>query len=629
MSHTNTKKEKVDFSNKKDLSKIVISEKPKKRILYITFLSILIAIGISVIAYFLMKLIAIINNFSFFGLFSSEYISPADNTLGFYVILVPIFGSLIIGLMIHYGSKDIRGHGIPEAMAQILTNKSKIKPIITYLKPLASAITIGTGGPFGAEGPIIATGGALGSTLGQITKVSANERKILLASGAAAGMSAIFGTPIAAILLSIELLLFEFSPRSLISVSLACLVGDLGHRFFFDSGPFFRMISFSSPNYQGLFLYLILGLFMGAISILVSKSIYFIEDIFEKLPLNLVWYPAIGAIAVGIVGYFAPNTLGVGYENISILLNNKGDIALPVILSLCILKYISWSIALGSGTAGGTLAPLLIIGGASGSLIATVFIYYFPHAQINLALSALLGMSAMFAGASRAVLTSIIFALETTEQANALVPLSIACFTSYSVSYILTETTIMTEKIARRGIIVPDTYASDSLKNQNVNQYIDQNIFALDINITASEAKEWLNKHSEYKSAFLIATNELGEFKGLININALYKIQSEHPIQNLISFQNLYITKQESLRTALHIMADNNLDILPIINEKSHSNLLEGIIHYRDILQCFKVDSEQHVIQNPSISIRKKGLKILLRGKKLWNTTNLFNKKNM
>src|SRR6185312_10586659 len=211
----------------------------KKRLISISILCIAVAIAISLIAKFLVTLINVVTNISFYGVFSLKFQSPSYNHLGLWVILVPAIGGVIVGIMALYGSKAIRGHGIPEAMEQILVNQSKIKPAITFLKPISSAFAIGTGGPFGAEGPIIATGGALGSTLGQIARISHNERKILLASGATAGMAAIFGTPIAGIFLAIELLLFEFSPRSIIPVTMACITGAAGHHFLFEKGPVF------------------------------------------------------------------------------------------------------------------------------------------------------------------------------------------------------------------------------------------------------------------------------------------------------------------------------------------------------------------------------------------------------
>jgi CIC family chloride channel protein len=269
-----------------------------------------------------------------------------------------------------YGSKAIRGHGIPEAMEQILINESNIKPSITFLKPISSAIAIGTGGPFGAEGPIIATGGALGSTLGQLFKVTANERKIILAAGATAGMSAIFGTPIAAIFLAIELLLFEFSPKSILPVALACITGAAGHHLLFESGPVFPMPDLAIPSNLALGIYSFMGIILGLLSVGITKIVYAIEDAFEKLPIHWMWWPAIGGLVVGLIGYFAPHTLGVGYDNITGILS--GSWPLQLVVTLCLFKFLSWAIALGSGTSGGTLAPLLTIGGACGAIIGSV-----------------------------------------------------------------------------------------------------------------------------------------------------------------------------------------------------------------------------------------------------------------
>ncbi|HEY6160300.1 MAG TPA: chloride channel protein, partial [Bacteroidia bacterium] len=442
----------------------------KKRILVISCIAFGIALLVSIVAKALVYLIDLFTNIFFFGRFSIEHASPADHSLGLFVILIPVIGGVIVGLMALYGSQAIRGHGIPEAMEQILTNKSKIRPAITYLKPLSSAISIGTGGPFGAEGPIIATGGALGSTIGQILEISHNERKILLAAGATAGMSAIFGSPIAAIFLAIELLLFEFSPRSLVPVAIACATGAAGHHFLFGTDPVFAMAAVSTPGNTALALYALLGLVIGLLSVLVTKAVYFIEDSFEKIPVHWMWWPALGGIAVGTIGYFAPHTLGVGYENITDLLNEK--LALKVIIALCGLKFLSWAIALGSGTSGGTLAPLLTIGGACGSLIGLALQNYFPSTGVSVPLATLIGMSAMFAGASRALLTSIVFALETSAQSNALLPLLAGCLISYFISFFLMKNTIMTEKIARRGVRTPHSYEPDILEKISVSDIL-------------------------------------------------------------------------------------------------------------------------------------------------------------
>ncbi|MGH2564789.1 MAG: chloride channel protein, partial [Ginsengibacter sp.] len=358
----------------------------KKRLLTISLLSVIVAVCISFIAKFLIYLIYFITNISFYGKWSLAHSTPANNSLGIFVIAIPVIGGLIVGLMALYGSKAIRGHGIPEAMEQILTNQSKIKPTITYLKPISSAIAIGSGGPFGAEGPIIATGGALGSTLGQLLKITHNERKILLAAGSTAGMAAIFGSPVAAIFLAIELLLFEFSPRSIIPVALACITGAAGHHLLFGTGPVFAISTFiETPTNTSLAAYSVMGILIGFFAVGVTKIVYLIEDGFEKLPVHWMWWPAIGGLAVGIIGYFSPRTLGVGYSNITDVLD--GNMNLQIVFSLCLLKFISWAIALGSGTSGGTLAPLLTIGSAMGALLGSIILYLFPSSGVTLPLA--------------------------------------------------------------------------------------------------------------------------------------------------------------------------------------------------------------------------------------------------
>jgi chloride channel protein, CIC family len=425
--------------------------------------AILNAILIGFIAKGLVYLIDWITNLCFYGKFSFAPASPADNHLGFAVVFIPIAGSIVVGFMARFGSRAITGHGIPEAMEKIIVDDSRIPPAITFLKPLSAAISIGTGGPFGAEGPIIATGGAFGSFTGQLMHISASERKIILAAGACSGMAAIFGTPLAAIMLAIELLLFEFSPRSIIPVTTGCITGAGMHIFLFGGHPVFAMPYVTPVTGSALLIYVGIGLITGILASAVSRSIYVIEDLFEKLPIHWMWFPAVGAIAIGITGYFAPQTMGVGYDNIRILLNST--LSITMLLSLCLLKYLSWSVSLGSGTSGGTLAPLFTIGGALGALLGISIHYYFPAAPVVIQLAALVGMASMFAGASRALLTSILFAMETTGQSNTLFPLIGACIAAYFISFFLMEESIMTEKIKRRGIHAPDVFQPDALQS--------------------------------------------------------------------------------------------------------------------------------------------------------------------
>lgn len=596
--------------NRQEVSPLISAD--KTRLLFISLLAIIVGVCISFIAKFLVYLINLITNLSFHHSFSFAASSPATNTYGPWVILVPAVGGVIVGFMALYGSKAIRGHGIPEAMEQILTNKSKIRPSITYLKPISSAVSIGTGGPFGAEGPIIATGGALGSTLGQLLKISSYERKILLAAGATAGMSAIFGSPIAAIFLAIELLLFEFSPRSIIPVALACITGSAGHHLLFETGPVFPMPFVQTPGNTALAAYSVIGIVIGFLSAGITKLVYFIEDSFEKLPVHWMWWPAIGGLVVGVVGYFAPRTLGVGYDNITDILSGK--VALQIVFSLCIMKFISWAVALGSGTSGGTLAPLLTIGGATGVLLGMAIIALFPNAGVALPLAALIGMSAMFAGASRALLTSIIFAIETTGQSNALLPLLAACIASYVISFLLMENTIMTEKIARRGVKTPHSYEPDMLDKITVGQLAKENGTVLSYDATIEEVREWLKNEKTQHCSYYIIVNHEGEFKGIVSSSNIFSMH--HPVSNtiatLIKRKPVTITNANSLKTAVELMAKENIDVLPVI---SHDNKITGILSYRDILSSYRDGLDEHE-EKVSISLKRRTLKMLVHGKK-------------
>jgi CIC family chloride channel protein len=590
----------------------------KGRLIRISFYAIVVAICISLIAKVLIWLINLVTNISFFGNFNFQFHSPAENHLGLLVIIVPAIGGVIVGLMALYGSKAIRGHGIPEAMEQILVNQSNIKPSITFLKPISSAIAIGTGGPFGAEGPIIATGGALGSTLGQLFEITANERKIILAAGATAGMAAIFGTPIAGIFLAIELLLFEFSPKSILPVALACITGAAGHHLLFDSGPVFAMPELSIPSNTALGIYSFLGIIIGFISIGITKIVYFIEDAFEELPIHWMWWPALGGLAVGIIGYFAPHTLGVGYDNITGILS--GSWSLKLLCMICFFKFLSWAIALGSGTSGGTLAPLLTIGGAAGSILAYFILKIYPEAGITLALGALIGMSAMFAGASRAYLTSIVFALEATMQSHALLPLLGACTAAYLVSFFFMENTIMTEKISRRGVFTPDSYEPDVLQQMTVEQVIDNERIVVNAESTVSEIRTWLSKNNTDDN-YLIVVDNAGDYVGTLKITAVYAndLSIETKLTQLLKHQTpISISIKDTLRKALQTMSKTGTDILPILSSTKDHHLV-GAISYREIIKAYQVQMNSDDYKHVKISLKRKRMKMMIKNKRKTN----------
>lgn len=586
----------------------------KKRLIKLSLLSVSISVVVSGIAKLLVHLIDLNTNISFYQSVSFSPSSPSNNILGWWVVVVPVIGGLVVGVMAFYGSKAIRGHGIPEAMEQILTNQSKIKPSITLLKPISAAISIGTGGPFGAEGPIIATGGALGSTIGQLLKITPNERKILLASGATAGMSAIFGSPIAAIFLAIELLLFEFSPRSFIPVALACITGAAGHHFLFDSAVVFPMMHTILPaTNKALLFYSVMGVVIGILSVVITKLVYLIEDGFEKLPIHWAFWPAIGGLAVGIIGFYEPKTLGVGYNNITDILS--GTLSSKIIVSLCLLKFTSWAIAIGSGTSGGTLAPLLTIGGAVGALFGNIGLHWFPTVGISIPLCALVGMSAMFAGSSRAFLTSIVFALETTGQSNALLPLLATCKGAYCVSYILMTNTIMTEKIARGGVQTPHSYEPDILDKTLVEQIPYDYVVILNNSMKVGEVRNWILQETDSVASYFIVSDLEGEYKGLISYSSLFSMHHADSllVGDLVKRKNVYTHPKSTLKTTVEMMSKENTDIMPVVED----NHIIGILTYKNIISVYKHSLFEKENKQVQISINRQRLKMLVHGQKL------------
>jgi H+/Cl- antiporter ClcA len=465
----------------------------------ISLWAILLGVLAGLVAPALTRLIGLVTHLAFYGHWSFAFVSPADNHLGWWVLLIPPAGGIVVGFMARYGSKAIRGHGIPEAMEQVLENNSRIPARITFLKPISAAIAIGTGGPFGAEGPIIATGGALGSVLGQALSTTAAERKTLLAAGAAAGMAAIFGSPISAVLLAIELLLFEFRARSIIPVALATAVAAGMHLHFEGAQPIFAMPDVLPVGLAPLALYALVGLLLGVAAVGVTRIVYWIEDLFDHLPIHWMWWPALGGLAVGAVGYFAPRTLGVGYNNISDIISNR--FTLEAVAVLCSLKFVSWAIALSSGTSGGTLAPLLTIGGGGGALVGGALLWLLPHSGLDLRIAALVGMAAMFAGASRALLASVVFAFETTLQPNGLLPVLAGATLGFFVARLLMENSIMTEKIARRGLRIPQDYDADAFAHTTVGEIMDQKITTLAAGSTVAELADQIARHDPVISA--------------------------------------------------------------------------------------------------------------------------------
>jgi H+/Cl- antiporter ClcA/CBS domain-containing protein len=567
-----------------------------------------LAIGIALLATgaarLLTALIGLITNISFYGRWSFAFISPADHRIGPLVIVVPIIGGIIVGLMARFGSPAIRGHGIPEAMEQVLLNESRIAPRVLLLKPLSAAVSIGTGGPFGAEGPIIATGGALGSLVGQITHGTADERKVLLAAGAAAGMAAIFGSPVSAVLLAVELLLFEYRPRSLIPVALAASTA-MGARIAMQgAAPVFPMPDIASPSGPALVSYIVLGAFIGLVAVAITKGLYAIEDAFEHLPVHWMWWPAIGAVVVGIVGFFEPHTLGVGYDNIEHIV--AGSLVGRALVALIALKFISWIIALASGTSGGTLAPLFTVGGGLGAVIGGLAATHVPALGIDPRIAALVGMAAIFAGASHALLASVVFAFETTRQPMGLLPLLAGCSAAYLISLGLMRHSIMTEKLARRGTLVRSEYGVDWLHSIAVRDIASSDVVTLRASDAVEEIRDWMAAHGAGSShqGFPVLDAD-GALVGVVTRRDLLdpNLEVTALVRDLVRRAPVVIFEDNSASDAADHMVREHVGRLPVV-ARDNPRRLVGIVTRSDLLEAHaeRLEAGERVERHLSLS---------------------------
>jgi chloride channel protein, CIC family len=507
-----------------------LAEPAQFRIVLVSFLAAAIGLIGGLVAYVLYKLIGLFTNLAFFHRWSTNFQSVGSHHLGPWVIAVPVIGGLIVGVMAKYGTSKIKGHGIPEAMEAVLTNRSRIAPRVALLKPISAAIAIGTGGPFGAEGPIIQTGGAIGSLVGQVLHTTAVERKVLLACGAAAGMSATFNTPIAGVILAIELLLFEFKSRSFIPLVVASTLATAVHMQLLGPGPMFSVSAMDFGIPHALPFYLLLGPLCGLAAVALSKALYWVEDTFEKLPVDELWWPAIGALALGIIGFFVPRVFGVGYDTIGDILN--GALAWKLLLIVMAAKFAALVISLGSGTSGGLLAPTFMWSAAMGGLFAMVANLVFPSAHLSPGAFALVAMGAVFGAASRAAFSFIIFAFEITRDYNSVLPLMLVAVIADGVAMLFMPTSsIMTEKLARRGLRVHQDYEADALSQANVGETMEKESPVIAATAKVGEVAERIARHDPAVARYeaLLILDDEGKLSGIITRGDILRALDKDP----------------------------------------------------------------------------------------------------
>ena len=556
------------------IERVFLGEPAQFRMVLISLLAAVIGVLAGGVAYVLYKLIGLFTNLFFFHRWSTEFLSPRHHALGVWVILVPVIGGIIVGFMAKYGSSKIKGHGIPEAMEAVLVNRSRIQPRVAILKPISAAIAIGTGGPFGAEGPIIQTGGAVGSLVGQLFHTTASERKVLLACGAAAGMSATFNTPIAGVILAIELLLFEFKSRSFIPLVIASTLAAAVHMQLLGTGPMFTVtpMNFSIP--RALPFYLLLGLLCGLAAVGFSKLLYWVEDQFDKLPLDELWWPALGALGLGIIGYFVPRVLGVGYDTISEILN--GEMALKLLVVIMAAKAAALVISLGSGTSGGLLAPMFMSSAAMGGAFAILVGDVFPGVHLDPGAFALVAMGAVFGAASRASFSFIIFAFEITRDYNSVLPLMLVTVIASGIALLLQpKSSIMTEKLARRGLRIHQDYEADVLQQVTVSETMDGEVPAIPSNMPIGELATKIAHYDPEVTRHhgLVVLDKQNNLAGIITrgdlMRALDKDSSGATTVLDAGTRNVVVTfPDEAVHEASAKMLRYNIGRLPVVDRK-------------------------------------------------------------
>ncbi len=573
------------------------------RILYVSALAAVLGAVSALAAWALLEMIALATNLFYFHRWSVKEVDPWQAGRHWWLVLMPVLGGLIVGLVARYLSPRVRGHGMPEAVETIVFGGGRVQPRVAVLKPVATAISIGSGGPFGAEGPVIITGGAIGSVLGQFLNMTDSERTVLMVAGASAGMAATFNCPMAAVLLAVEILLFEWKPRSLVPVTMACVMAGAVRRLLLGPQPLFQMAPTGAPIYHSAMLgALLVGCVAAFAAAGLSRAIHFSESMFEKLPFHWMWWPAIGGLGIGLGGLIFPQALGVGYSVIQQMIS--GDGAWKLLAGILVIKSLIWVFSLGSNTAGGILAPLLMLGGALGAAFGHVL------PQMTTGAWVLVGMTSVLTGAIGCPLTSTMLSIELTHNGGLVLPVLLACGASYAVSVLVQPRSLLTENLSRKGLHLSREFSVDPLETMLVSQAMHTSVYALNDKASCKDASDWLLKTQErgaetwehWQRLFPIVDDE-GRLAGAMTRSEMIAA-AQHPDENcpLLSrakMQPTTLSPFSTLRTAAVEMAESKLTTFPVV---SSDGKLLGLLTLEDLLkgrseQAHKESTRQRVLR--------------------------------
>ena len=574
-----------------------------------------LALGVGAIsalaAFALLRLIGLITNLVFYGRAATQLVAPgAHHHSAALVLLAPVAGGLVIGLMARYGSEKIRGHGMPEAIEAILVGGSRVQPRVALLKPVSAAIAIGTGGPFGAEGPIIMTGGAFGSLFAQFLKLTADERKTLLVAGAAGGMAATFNAPLASVLLAVELLLFEWRPRSYLPVAMSVAVATVMRGFLLGTAPvFFVGVRTLHDGAAVDALCLVAGCVGAVLAVLATSLVYLAEDGFRRLPIHWMWWPAIGGLVIGIGGLFEPRALGVGYDVIRDLLT--GHAAMSLVIGILVVKTLIWSLSLGSGTSGGVLAPVFMIGAALGAVEGHIFPPVAPGFW------PLIGLAAVVGGVMRSPFTGVVFSLELTHEWNALLPLLIAASAAYGVSALLLKRSVLTEKIARRGMHLTREYSVDPLEVLFVRDVMTTDVVSFRSGTALAEAAATFVvahrqvRNRQHGQRLYPIVDDADRLVGVVTRRDMLdaalsedELDGDAVVDDVAVMAPVVAYPDQTLREVANVMAEARVSRLPVV-DRSSPDRLAGLVTLVDLLEGRLVDLQEERVSERVLSVRE------------------------
>ncbi len=578
----------------------------RREVLKICALAVPIGALAAVVAFALLRLIGLFTNLFFYGRVDTALVAPSA-THSYIVLLVPIAGGLVVGLMARFGSEKIRGHGMPEAIESLLTGGSKVSPKVAILKPISAAISIGSGGPFGAEGPIIMTGGAVGSVMAQFLKLTADQRKTLLVAGAASGMAATFNAPLASILLAVELLLFEWRPRSFLPVVVSVVLATICRGYLLGTGAIFALPQVHLSLTPLVYLCcLVAGCFGGILAVGATGLVYFAEDMFAKLKFHWMWWPAIGGLIIGLGGLVEPHALGVGYDVIRTLL--LGHAGMSLVIGILVVKTLIWGLSLGSGTSGGVLAPVFMIGAALGSLQSHIF------PDVGPGFWALMGLAAVVGGVMRSPLTGIIFSLELTHEWSALLPIVVASCAAYGLSALVLKRSVLTEKVARRGFHLSREYSVDPLEVLFVHEVMWRDVVTFPSDASLADAVRTFvsrdhvqNRDRQHQQRLYPVLTAKEKLVGVVSrrdmLDAALAGSDSRTLADLMVDEPLTVFPDQTLREVANDLAQRGVSRAPVVDREDPTRLV-GLITVTQLLQGRLRDMQEERISERVLRVK-------------------------